>query len=369
MTESMNDPMNPLLLAATLGDWWSNPESRSLIVASSVLLLGLPLASLIAHLARRIVGKKASPATGLVVSRMVRWSLWLIVVVTALDFASKSLGEGRSLMQQSWFPKTVVVLLVLIVGLPITAIAGRVIRNVCTSRFSPEIGLMMGRVVRWFLFGVVIATVLSQFGVNLGAALGAAGIVGIAVGFAAQTSLSNVISGFFLLGEKPFRVGDLIEVDGVTGTVDRIGMISASVRTPDNRSVRIPNETLVKSQVANITGNPIRRYDMEVGVAYDEDIDHVMQVLRDVADQNKHCLDEPAPLILFLGFGDSSINFLFGVWMVCGDYLLVRNSIAAEVQKAFIREGIEIPFPHRVIAGGKANVPIEVRVSKGGESS
>ncbi len=267
-------------------------------------------------------------------------------------------------LNEAFLGKLVAGGLILVIGLPLASIAARIVYRVSAVRFSPQMGLMLARIVRWFLFGVVLATMLNQFGVKLGAALGAAGIVGIAVGFAAQTSLSNVISGFFLLGEKPFVVGDLIEVDGVTGTVDRIGMISASVRTPDNRSVRIPNETLVKSKVSNITGNPIRRYDLEVGVSYDEDIGHVMRVLRDAADGNKHCLDEPNPLVLFLGFGDSSINFLLGVWMVKEDYLLVRNSIAQQVQEAFKREGIEIPFPHSVLAGGKGSVPIQVRLSK-----
>jgi small-conductance mechanosensitive channel len=270
----------------------------------------------------------------------------------------------RPWLSEVFFLKLVTGGLILLIGLPIAALLARMVYRVSAVRFSPQMGLMLARVVRWLLIIVVLATALNQFGVKLGAALGAAGIVGIAVGFAAQTSLSNVISGFFLLGEKPFVLGDLIEVDGVTGTVDRIGMISASIRTPDNRSVRIPNETLVKSKVSNITGNPIRRYDMEVGVSYNEDIGHVMRVLREVAVANEHCLDEPDPLVLFLGFGDSSINFLFGVWMVRDDYLLVRNSIAQQVQQAFIREGIEIPFPHTVLAGGKAGVPIDVRMLK-----
>lgn len=363
------DFMLHFLAESTLTDWWSDPYARGWFFGGLIVAVGLPLGWILGSLVRKLAAKKVSAGLALVFGRIIRLSLWVLMLAAALHQVGMALGDGMSLIDHPWFPKTVAVLLILIIGLPLSSVAARVVRNIGSSRFSPEVGLMFGRAMRWFLLGVVIATVLSQFGVNLGAALGAAGIVGIAVGFAAQTSLSNVISGFFLLGEKPFRVGDLIEVDGVMGTVDKIGMISASIRTPDNRSVRIPNETLVKSQVANITGNPIRRYDMEVGVAYDEDIEHVMQVLRDVADQNRHCLDEPAPLVLFLGFGDSSINFLFGTWMVCSDYLLVRNSIAAEVQKAFIREGIEIPFPHRVIAGGKAKVPVEVRVSKDGDPS
>lgn len=257
------------------------------------------------------------------------------------------------------------VFVLLLFGLPLTALVARVVKSVGAAKFTPEAGLMLSRFVRWLLLGVLLATILNQFGVKLGAALGAAGIIGIAVGFAAQTSLSNVISGFFLLGERPFAVGDLIEVDGVIGTVDRVGLISATVRTPDNRSVRIPNEMLVKSKVINITGNPIRRYDLDVSVSYDHDIERVMEVLRRTADANKHCLDEPEPLVLFKGFGESSINFVLGVWMVREDYLLVRNSIAAEVQRALAAEGIEIPFPHRVLTGGRSVLPIEVRLTGG----
>lgn len=253
--------------------------------------------------------------------------------------------------------------LVLIIGLPLATLIARLTYRVTAVRISLQAGVMISRLVRWLLFAIVLATVLKQFDVDLGAALGAAGIIGIAVGFAAQTSLSNVISGFFLLGEKPFVVGELIEVDGITGTVDNIGMISATVRTLDNRSVRIPNETLVKSTVINITRNPIRRYDLEVGVSYNEDMDNVMRILRETAEANIHCLDEPNPLVIFIGFGDSSINFKLGVWMVKEDYLLVRNSIAQQVHEAFNREGVEIPFPHQVIAGGKASAPIEVRIS------
>lgn len=253
--------------------------------------------------------------------------------------------------------------LVLLIGLPLAALIARITYRVAAVRISLQAGVMISRLVRWLLFAIVLATVLKQFDVDLGAALGAAGIIGIAVGFAAQTSLSNVISGFFLLGEKPFVVGELIEVDGITGTVDNIGMISASVRTLDNRSVRIPNETLVKSTVINITRNPIRRYDLDVGVSYNENMENVMRVLRETAEANIHCLDEPKPLIIFLGFGDSSINFKLGVWMVKEDYLLVRNSIAQQVHEAFNREGIEIPFPHQVIAGGKASAPIEVHIA------
>ncbi len=297
-----------------------------------------------------------------------RGPAWLAQIEEAVDLPF----DVRAWFNEEFLGNLLAASLVLIIGLPLVALVARIVYRVSAVRFSAQAGLMISRIVRWLLIAVVLATVLTQFGVNLAAAIGAAGVVGIAVGFAAQTSLSNVISGFFLLGEKPFVVGELIEVDGVTGVVDNIGMISATVRTLDNRSVRIPNETLVKSQVINITRNPIRRYDMEVGVSYNENIDNVMRVLRETAEANPHCLDEPGPLTLFVGFGDSSINFLLGVWMAKEDYLIARNTIAADVQAAFEREGIEIPFSHRVLAGGMAGAPIEIRLRNddaGGEDA
>jgi small-conductance mechanosensitive channel len=143
--------------------------------------------------------------------------------------------------------------------------------------------------------------------------------------------------------------------------VDNIGMISATVRTMDNRSVRIPNETLVKSKVTNITRNPIRRYDLSVATAVHEDIDRVMRVLRATAEKNPLCLDEPAPLVMFVSFGESATNFMLGVWMVKEDYLSVRNSIAAEVHQTFRREGIEMPFPHRLVGGDGFLAPTAAR--------
>jgi small-conductance mechanosensitive channel len=274
------------------------------------------------------------------------------------DYLSFSLTDER-------IGQLVSTAVVLAVGLPSAALISRLVQRVSTARFSAQAGVLLTRIVRWALIVLVLATALNQFGINLGAVLGAAGIAGIAVGFAAQTSLSNLISGFFLLGEQPFVVGDLIEVDGVTGVVDNIGMISATVRTMDNRSVRIPNETLVKSKVTNITRNPIRRYDLNVAAGYQEDIEEVMRVLRGAAENNPLCLDEPAPVVMFVSFGESAINFMLGVWMVKEDYLAVRNSIAGEVQRAFSANGIQMPFPHRVLSADKGMEPIPVRVVAG----
>ncbi len=251
---------------------------------------------------------------------------------------------------------------ILLGGIIVISILNKFSLRIFGPRLGPQGVMVMKKVIRYIGFAFVGIIALGQVGLNLGAILGAAGVAGIAIGFAAQTSLSNIISGFFLIGERPFELGDVIEVDGISGTVDTIGLLSLTLRTFDNRSVRIPNETLVKTNVTNITRHPIRRFNLDIGVAYDENIGHVLSVLQDVSEQNVQCLDEPKPLIVFTGFGDSSLNFMLGAWCLQDDYGTLRNTLPRELKERFDEENIEIPFPHMTLAAGKALGPIPVRV-------
>ncbi len=176
-----------------------------------------------------------------------------------------------------------------------------------------------------------------------------------------------MISGLFLLGEKPFQVGDYITVGERTGEVLSIDALSVKLRTFDNLFVRIPNETLIKSEVVTLTRFPIRRIDLKIGVAYKEDIGRVQEVLVEVADRNRLCLDDPPPLFIFLGFGDSSLDLQFSVWATRENYIELRNTIHTEVKAAFDAAGIEIPFPHRSIYTGAVTKPFPVEVvARGG---
>jgi small-conductance mechanosensitive channel len=213
--------------------------------------------------------------------------------------------------------------------------------------------------------GLFTASALMELGFDLGVLLGAAGILTVALGFASQTSASNVISGLFLLGERPFAVGDVIRVGGTTGEVLSIDLLSVKLRTFDNLFVRIPNETMIKSEVTNLRRFPIRRVDLQVGVAYKENLREVHEVLRAVADQNPLCLEEPAPLIIFQGYGDSAINHQFSVWASTDNYLDLRNSIPVEIKEAFDEHDIEIPVPHRTLYTGSATEPFPVRLHEG----
>jgi len=192
--------------------------------------------------------------------------------------------------------------------------------------------------------------------------LGAAGIAGIAIGFASQTSVSNIISGLFLIGEKPLEVNDVINVGSTTGIVLSIDTLSVKLRTFDNKFVRIPNETLIKSEFTNITKFPIRRVDINLGVAYKEDIGKVRNILLDIAHKNPLCLIDPEPIIILSGFGNSSVDIFLGVWATKADWLQLKNTITEEIKLRFDAEGIEIPFPHRTIYFGEASKPFSLQV-------
>lgn len=247
-------------------------------------------------------------------------------------------------------------------GLLLGRLAGTGLVRLFAKEGDAHRAMVIRRVCFYGIVGLFTASALVELGFNLGILLGAAGILTVALGFASQTSASNIISGLFLLGERPFGVGDLIRVDTTLGEVLSIDLLSVKLRTLDNLFVRIPNETIIKSEITNLRRFPIRRIDLQVGVAYKEDMRKVREVLLEVADRNPLCLEEPAPRILFQGFGDSSLNHELRIWTKTENFLDLRNSVPVEIKEAFDERGIEIPFPHRTLYSGSVTDPFPVQV-------
>jgi small-conductance mechanosensitive channel len=235
-------------------------------------------------------------------------------------------------------------------------------RRLRSGSLHSQSRLLIRRILTGFILIITMAWALSLAGVNVGVLLGTAGFLTIGLGFAAQTSVSNLISGIFLMVERPFKVGDVIEVSGTRGEVIVIDLMSVKLRTFDNLLVRIPNETMLKANLTNFTHFEIRRYDLQVGVAYKEDLDRVRSVLLAVADKNPLCLRDPKPTILFIGFGESSVDLQYSVWAKRDSFLELRNSISEEVKRAFDDAGIEIPYPHRSLYAGTATAPMSLRI-------
>jgi small-conductance mechanosensitive channel len=270
----------------------------------------------------------------------------------------------------SWFrtlspdvlTRAAVVLATVVLGLFLVRILATVTQRTIMKKSTPQRKMIARKVITYAGFVIVLMAVLSELGVKLTALLGAAGIVGIAVGFASQTSVSNIISGLFLISEKPFSVGDAIRIGGTSGIIQSIDLLSIKIRTFDNLFIRIPNQMILNSEVTNITRFPIRRMDITLQVGYAEDLERVQAVLADIAKKNPYSLDEPEPVIMFTEFKESGVEVLFGLWFSKTDTLPLKNSIIAGIVSRFRAEGIEIPYPHRTLSGTAFREEPRVRI-------
>lgn len=259
--------------------------------------------------------------------------------------------------------------LLAVIGWPLIHLASVGVSKLVRHRATEQAGMLLGKAVYYGGILLLVAIIMQNLGFQLTAVLGAAGIMVAAIGFASQTSLSNIISGLFLIGERPFSVGDLIDVGGTVGVVLSIDLLSIKLRTMDNRFIRVPNETLIKSLVITITRFPVRRMDITIGVAYKENVKWVMELLVEIADANPYSLDEPRPLILFKEFGSSSLELLLGVWFSKTDFLNLKNSIMCQIKERFDKEGIEIAFPHLTVYSGSDTKPFPLRITEEEKSS
>lgn len=253
----------------------------------------------------------------------------------------------------------------LIVGLLVAKLLSGALGKILKTRASAQHTMVAKRISFYLLAAFVVLTALLQMGFDLSILLGAAGILTVALGFASQTSASNLISGLFLMGERPFVVGDLIRVGSTTGYVVSLDLMSIKLRTFDNLYVRVPNENILKAEITNFTHFPIRRFDMKLGVAHREDIGKVRRVLLEVADANPLCLTEPEPAFYVLGFGESALNIQFSVWADQVTYWDLHKTLYEEVKSAFDANDIEIPFPHRTLYAGSRTEPLPVKVVEG----
>jgi small-conductance mechanosensitive channel len=254
--------------------------------------------------------------------------------------------------------------LILIIGYLLARFARNGVGRIKVANLTPHSMILLKRVVFYGILILTFISVMKELGFDLSVVLGAAGIFSVAIGFASQTSASNLISGLFLMMERPFSVGDIIRVESTTGEVISIDLLSVKLRTFDNLFVRIPNESMIKTQVTTLTRFPIRRADLQVGIAYKEDIERVKEILNNVATKNTLCLDEPAPLFILLGFGSSSVDIQLSVWAKKENFLALKNSMYQEIKKTFDEQNIEIPFPHISLYSREATKPIPVSINE-----
>ncbi len=276
-----------------------------------------------------------------------------------LDWAR--LAELFKLLELAKFFPVLRAFMLLVVGYILARVVSASAAKLLAKRLTTHVLVIIKKVLFYGLLILFLISALRQLGFDLSVLLGAAGILTVAIGFASQTSASNLISGVFLMIERPFSIGDIIRVGTTQGEVISIDPLSVKLRTMDNLFVRIPNETMIKSEVTTLTRFPIRRIDLQVGVAYKEDLNLVKKVLDKVAADNPACLDEPSPLFILQGFGASSVDIQFSIWVRRERFVEIRTDMYKKIKQAFDEQGIEIPFPHVSLYAGEATKPFLVK--------
>jgi small conductance mechanosensitive channel len=254
--------------------------------------------------------------------------------------------QALSEMLVAYSSRVAVALVVLLIGWIFAGWVGGITRRaLAKTKFDETLAKFLCKLARWSILLLVILACLSVFGVETTSFAAVLGSAGIAIGLAFQGTLGNFASGVMLLMFRPFQVGDVVTVDGITGMVDEIALFTTSLDTFDNRRFIVPNGTVFGNTIENISFHSQRRADVAIGVAYSADIDRTREVLMEVARNVPGALDDPEPAVILLDLGDSSVNWSLRVWAKAENFLAVKQAATRAAKLALDEANIDIPFP------------------------
>ena len=211
---------------------------------------------------------------------------------------------------------------------------------------DPTVGGFVTNILYMILLMLVIIAAMSQLGVPTAQFIAVIGAAGLAIGLALQGSLSNFASGVLLVSFRPCKVGDYIEAGGVSGTVQAITVFSTTLVTPDQRTITVPNSSIMGGPITNFSTSPSRRLDMVIGVSYSSDLEKVKNLLRDIVESDDRVLDSHKPVqIGVLALAESSVNIAVRPWVATADYWPLHFDLHERIKVQFDQAGIGIPFP------------------------
>ncbi len=242
-------------------------------------------------------------------------------------------------------------IVILLVGLWLSArVAGLVRRALSrTGRVDATIVVFTASLTRYALVAVTLIAVLNQFGVQTTSLVAVLGAATLAIGLALQGTLANVAAGVMLLIFRPFRVGDYVEVGGIGGTVKAVTLFLTEMVTPDNIEIVVPNGQVWGAVIKNYNHNPTRRCDINVGISYDDNIGAARAAVLECVAADSRALQDPAPAVVPLGFGDSSVDLQVRVWANTEDFWALRFDLIQKIKEKFDERGITIPYPIRTL--------------------
>lgn len=337
------------------------------ITAASLAIIVLTILSvwivraLLSFVVRRLASRTRTDLDDNLLSVIKRYIHYLVYIVGAvalfnyLEHVSAGLAPGLFKgVDGILFVLGVFIIAVMIVRLMSTLLSWYAtnIASRTETTLDDEFVPLADRGFRIVGYVLALLIVLEHFEVDIMGLVAVLGIGSLAIALAAKETIANMIGGFVIMIDRPFRVGDRIRLDtGTTVIVDQIGIRSTKLRTFDNTLIIVPNAELMKSTVHNLTyPHPKLRVQVDVGVGYDSDMDQVRRVMLDEAEQHPVVIDDPPPSFIFLEFGDSSLNVSLRCWVAdVSQQFGTASELREQVLKRFRKEGIEIPFPQRVV--------------------
>lgn len=237
---------------------------------------------------------------------------------------------------------------IFIVGRLLTSFLANLVERVMKkSRADNTLISFVRNLTRISLLVFTIIASLGALGVETTSMIAVIGAAGLAVGFALQSSLSNIASGIMLIVFQPFKAGNYIKAAGISGVVEEIRIFSTILRTFDNRKIIVPNSRITADNIVNYSAKETRRIDLQFSIGYSDDLRHAKTVLERIIHADERILSDPAPEIGILELGDSAVTFFVRPWVKASDGWAVKCDLLEKVKLTFDDEGISIPFPQR----------------------
>lgn len=233
-----------------------------------------------------------------------------------------------------------------IVASALGSLARRKINN--TPEIDQTLGNFIASTVKWVVLLMVLAAVLSIFGIQATSLVAMLSAATLAIGLALQGTLSDIAAGFMLTLFRPYKLGQFVDIGGTSGTVKDLNLFVTELVTPDNVQVIVPNGQAWGSIIRNFSHHDTRRVDMVFGIDYADDIDKAMQIITDLAAADTRVHADPAPWVRVTNLGDSSVDLTTRVWCDNSEYWNVKFALTKAVKEAFDAGGISIPYPHSV---------------------
>ncbi len=247
-----------------------------------------------------------------------------------------------------WGLRLMAAILIIVIGLLIArALAAWFRRTAGKANADPTLIRFLSSLIYIVLIVLVVLTAMSSLGINTTNFLAVFGAAGLAVGLALKDSLSNFAAGVMLVFFRPFKSGDYIEAAGISGTVESIRIFNTVLKTPDNRVITVPNSLVYADPITNFSAEDKRRIDLVFGIGYDDDIPRAKALIQGVLSQEERILDEPAPVLLLMELGESSVDIAVRPWVERADYWAVRSDLLERIKQALEAAGLSIPYPQR----------------------